>query len=260
MQTLTEKFKKLESLGFKTPKWLTCKKEEVASVYSQIESQKDSYDTDADGIVISCDNLQELESLGVSSDRLKPNGQIALKWQDVETQTVTIKEVEFSQEGGQAMTLVAIFDPVELSGASISRASLKSYQWVQDNHLGIGSQVEIKRSGDVIPMIVSVVSNENSTPIPYPKVCPFCGSEIIVDGANLKCSNFYCEAKEASRINTFLASWGIKGIGYDLALKYVKAGVTLLDFVAKDVNKIKKLVLDNGLSLKIWDKVEKQLL
>ena len=260
MQTMTDRFNRLESLGFKTPKWTLAKKEQIETVFRNWDNSKESYDTDADGMVISCDSISELEALGTSTDRLKPNGQIALKWQNIETQTVTIKEVEFSQEGGQALTLVARFDPVELSGASISRASLKSYRWVTENNVGIGSVVEIKRSGDVIPMIISVVSNENATPIPYPKTCPFCGAPISVSGANLQCSSFTCIAKEASRINTFLASYDIKGIGYALALEYVRAGITLLDIVSMNFEKIRNSISERGLSLKVWDKVQAQFI
>lgn len=258
MKTLTDKFNRLESLGFKTPRWTLAKKEQIETVFRNWDNSKESFDTDADGIVISVDQTSELDLLGTSTDRLKPNGQIALKWQNIETAQVTIKDVLFSQEGGQALTLVAIFDSVELAGASISKASLKSYRWVTENGVGIGSEVLIKRSGDVIPMIVSVISNDNARPIPYPTNCPHCGAPIKVNGANLQCSNFNCQAKEASRINTFLASYDIKGIGYALALEYVKSGITLLDIVSFNFDKIRDAISSNGLSLKVWDKVQAQ--
>ena len=254
---LSEKFQRLESLGFKTPKWAMATKEELKSLCKDFEATRNEYDTDADGVVLSVDSEEELEDLGRSSDRIKPEGQIAYKWVP-DTVSVVIKDVEFSQLGGNSITMIAIFDPIELDGAQISRASLKSYRWVQENCVGIGSLVELKRSGSCIPCILKVISNAGATPINYPKVCPICGAPVSFEEANMQCTNFNCQAKEASRIVTFLAAARIKGIGPAVALDYVKAGIKLIDFVAKDWNKIRSLVSQNALSIKIWDKVQMQ--
>lgn len=263
MNSKTEQFEKLKTLGFDTPINKKCNtNQEIEEVFNFFLSERTNLDYDIDGLVISIDDLDELNSLGyVSGDKQCPKGQIALKFPSIGS-IVTIKEIEWSSEGAYHLAPVAIFDPVECGGAVIKRAHLKSLQWMRENNCGVGTIVELIRSGDVIPKITKVISNLVYE-ITIPNVCPVCNSLLIEDGAFLLCSNEMCIAKEAARINKFLSILKIKGLGFKTLLQYVQSGVRLIDFFNDDSefsiieNKIKT---NSENSLVIWEKIKQSLI
>lgn len=293
MHTQTEKFARLSSLGFDVPQHGRVKRANIEPFYAQAIKDRPALDYDIDGLVLSVESLELLQRLGLTSDRTCPKGQIALKFPAQGSQ-VTIKAIEWSADGGAHLSPVAIFDPIEIAGAIVQRASLKSYRWMTDRSarvaqyraeaksagmteidavtqanekagtgmtVGIGSVVEVVRSGDVIPKIEAVVMNLLGDTC-LPPACPCCGSAVAPAGAYLDCLNTDCEGKVANQMRRFLTTLGIKGLGQTTLVAYAEAGVTLLDFFHEDgfIGIEAKIKGAEGVSMAVWDKVKQQLL
>lgn len=293
MQTQLDKFAALTALGFDTPAHAVVPREQIGQYFKNATETRADLDYDIDGLVLSVNSLPKLTALGFTADRTCPKGQIALKF-PAQGSIATIREILWSAEGGSHLSPVAIFDPIELAGAVIQRASLKSYRWMtsraarvdqyrteararglspldaeteaqqlagSQETVGIGSVVKIVRSGDVIPKIEAVVNNLAGDPH-LPDACPCCGSAVAQNGAYLDCTNDDCEGKSANQMRRFLVKLGVKGLGHSTLVSYAEAGVTLIDFFQADgfAGVEAKLLAKGDISLPIWQKVKSQLL
>ncbi|MBF0526466.1 MAG: hypothetical protein HQK56_15395 [Deltaproteobacteria bacterium] len=259
MKTMQDKFEALQALGFKTPRFGVIAKVNTPFLYEIITKERESLDYEFDGIVFSVNDLKKLDTLGVTNDKNCPKGQIALKFPS-KGEIALIKEIEWSFEGGLYASPVAIFDPIEIEGANIARASLKSHEWMLANKCGIGSLIKVVRAGGVIPRTDEVITTSEDYNIP--EFCPHCDSKVYVVGARLACSNSSCCAKEAHRILHFLDAGKVKGLGFSTALDYTKNGITLEEFAKKRVlnsQAFRDQVFSLGISTVVFDKIKSQL-
>lgn len=258
MNSLEEKFKYLEQIGFKVPKHRVIKVKDVPAVYKEFIEKRPNLEYDIDGLVISIDDVEKMESLGVLNEKGKPRGQIALKFPPNKNFTKVLGVV-YSYKGTQDISMVAKIQPVEIDGTIVKRASLKSYRWVKENKVGIGSIVEIVKGGDIIPKIVRAVTSY-TIDFERPINCYYCGAEIFEGEAQLYCSNEYCHAKVAARISKFLKCLGVKGLAWKSLLEYSYCGINLLWFVSKEWDNIENIIeVKRNISKVIWNKVRKQL-
>lgn len=291
--TQTGIFQTLQGLGFSTPAFGTVAKKDLVKFYDDMKDRRDSLDYEVDGLVFSTDDCQKIADLGFI-DRDCPRAQIALKYPP-KIGVVIIKQIEVSADGAAHLSPVAIFDPVELGGAEIRRASLKSYRWMFDRQervkyfrskvretgvtdkaeierlseewagteevVGEGSVVEIARSGDVIPVIKRVVSNKVAHAL-KPTCCPTCGGPTCENGAFIDCANDECDSKEAARMVRFLTALRVKGLAQDTLVLYANAGVKVRDFFLKDNFAAieAKIALRTDISKKVFAKIKAQLL
>lgn len=257
MQTLTDKFNKLHELGFDIPDNQQIDSSRIEGCFKAKVAQRSKLDYDIDGLVISVDNIDDMLDMGMA-DKMKPKGQIALKF-PAEASVVRIKKIHSSYEGGQFVGLVAEFDPIEMQGATLRRASLKSYRWITENDVGVGSVVEIIRSGDVIPKIEAVVSNLEADRSSIPEFCEICGEKLDTAQTFLVCPNEKCIAKEAARIRDFLKAVRVKGLSWKSWIAYAKEGITLYDILAKNYDALRSACNSSGQSQKILNKVISQI-
>jgi DNA ligase (NAD+) len=293
--TQTAKFDALRDLGFSTPRYGTVSVADLPAFYERMKGERDSLDFDVDGIVASAVDLATIEDLGFVSNGARRclKAQIAIKY-PAETQVVRIKDIFWSTDGGAHLSPVAIFEPVQMLGAEIRRAHFKSIRWMTDRkervsyfrgklrqknsveassvgvlaeeyagseeYVGIGSVVEIARSGDVIPTITRVVSNLECRVV-VPTACPTCGSGVERVGAFLDCLSDECPAKEAARMVKFLSALGVKGLGQDTLVLYAESGVTLLDFFSDDWDAVirSKIESNSDVSVNVWAKIASQI-
>jgi len=252
------KFDTLRNYGFDTPKDELVRIIDIPFYFDKVKKIRANLDYDIDGIVFSVNDSILLKSLGSMDDGKCLKGQMALKF-EASTEISTIKDIEWSFEGGQYICPIATIDPVDIEGASISRVSLKSPQWLKDNKVGIGTTVSIQRSGGVIPCISEIISNRVED-IKFPNNCSYCGDSIKEDGARIYCPNEDCPAKEASRITHFFNVLNIKGVGFKTTLQYVYGGIHLSDFLTEDYNEVDNMMVNNeNISVIIWKKIRKQL-
>lgn len=164
-----------------------------------------------DGIVVKIADKEYADSLGFTAHH--PNGAMAFKFENASAETALI-DIEFGM-GKEYLTATAVFNPVNLNGVTISRAYIPmkstTLPCVMNGDFSFGSTIVVERAGDVIPHIIEVKSKPLSN-ILIDK-CPFCGSPIIINDSNVKCSNDNCRKKKVVKLYNSLMALGIKNVG-----------------------------------------------
>lgn len=161
--------------------------QEVLSALDEIESRRDSLDFLIDGAVVKVDDTAMREELGYTQKF--PRWAMAYKFA-AEEATTTVRDVIWQVSRTGKLNPLAVLDPVDLAGVTVSRATLSNLSEIRRKDIKIGSRVFIRRSNDVIPEITGIAAHtENSREIIPPSVCPACGAPVIQDGIFLKCSN-----------------------------------------------------------------------
>ena len=182
-----------------------------------------------DGIVCRLMDDKYGESLGVTQHH--PRNAMALKFKDDEYQT-TVKKIVW-QVGNESITPVAEFDPVDIDGVNVARATCHNAKFVIDNNLAPGSRISIVRRGGVIPKIVKVEKDSSSLiKCKLPTKCPVCGQNAVYEEPDIVCLNQTCPGRCTRKIIKGLAELGIKGIGPSMVERLVRELhiATIIDF------------------------------
>lgn len=144
--------------------------------------------------------------------------EVAFKF-PAESTTTIIKNIEWEISRTQRLIPVAVIEPVELSGAIVERATCNNAKWVNDMELGCGAEVEICRSNEIIPKILSVLQPVS---IKLPDVCPMCNSTLVWEGVDLKCANPKCANIELSDLRVWCENIGkTDGLQWTLMKQYL---------------------------------------
>jgi len=193
------------------------------------EDKHNSLDFKVDGAVISVNDLELQEELGNTGDRPggNPRGKIAFKFKDEIKRTV-IKDIEWATGRTGSITPVLIIEPIQLEGTTVNRTTAHNLGIIKDNKLGIGSEVEIIKSGKIIPKLHKVIKAKGSANIPHN--CPSCGSVLVEDdnhgiSLSLNCKSKDCPAQNIKNLNHFLTILGVKGVSEKTIEKLIEAGV-----------------------------------
>ena len=190
----------LKDYGLTTVKYITL--HDYNQITPKLLSQwKYQADYDIDGLVI-CDHKYSGENA------YHPEKMIAFKVDD-ESEVTTVIDIERSVSKQGYIKAVAILKPVQLNGTTVKRATLYNEKWAIDRKIGIGAEVEIIKSGEIIPKIVNVVTESMED---YITNCPCCNSELILNGVELQCINPDCEDKNIKLVESFLIKMGVEGI------------------------------------------------
>ncbi len=225
--TEREQFEFLETMGFRVPAWrITAMAPGVKTPqdiwvdYQQVIRESLPYEID--GLVVRLNDMAYQLSLGEKHDR--PQGAVAFKFSPITRETVAVDRID--QVGGTGrITPVAVFKPVRILGAEVSRASLYNQKYVEQIGFGIGASILVSRANDVIPRVVSVTGKAVEVSQP-PAVCPGCGTETERDGEYVICPNVGgCPAQTEGRIKTWVQKQGILEWGSVLILKVVTEGL-----------------------------------
>lgn len=162
--------------------------EEVEKYIKEIEAMRFDLNYDIDGVVVAIDDMRTRELLGYTVKF--PKWAIAFKFEAQEA-TTKLLDVEWNVGRSGRVGPTAILDPVELAGVTVRRATLNNMDDIRRKGVRIGADVFVRRSNDVIPEIMGVVEStiEGSEEINAPKVCPSCGSYLVLDGAHYFCEN-----------------------------------------------------------------------
>ncbi|MCH5165164.1 MAG: NAD-dependent DNA ligase LigA [Clostridiales bacterium] len=239
----TEQIDFIKSNRFKTDMCFVS--DDIEKIIERIQVvDRKSLDFAIDGMVIKVDDWAARSALGYT-DKF-PRWAIAYKFEAEETTTV-LNDVVWQVGRTGKLTPLAMLEPVELCGATVKRATLNNYGDILRKDVTIGSRVFIRRSNDVIPEILGVAEkSEDAMPIKQPDKCPCCGHDVIEEGANLFCPNFYgCRAQVVARIEHFCAKecMDIDGVSVKTAEQLydilgVRSAATLYDLTADDLSKI----------------------
>jgi DNA ligase (NAD+) len=172
-----------------------------------------------DGIVIKAITPTIKEKLGATAHHEK--WQVAYK-SPAERKITIVKEIKHQVGRTGRITSVAVVEPVELSGATVQNVTLHNYKYVQESGINIGSEIEICRSGEVIPFITRVFtakSPQGATPIPTH--CPVCSAEVIQHAKYLECPNKNCPAKLSQSIEYFFKTLDVEELGLKTIEKFI---------------------------------------
>ncbi|MBQ8000665.1 MAG: NAD-dependent DNA ligase LigA [Ruminococcus sp.] len=207
----------LAELGFPTAPFYNTfdSMEEVIAEIERIGNLRGELPYGIDGAVVKMDNFEHRKLLG--STAKFPKWAEAYKYPPEEKETVLLN-VELNVGRTGAVTPVGIFEPVLIAGSTVSRATLNNEDYIRDKDIRIGDTVIIRKAGEIIPEVVSVVSHdEDSTPYTFPDVCPSCGSPISKeDGeAVYRCTNTDCPAQLMRHLIHFVSrdAMDIEGMG-----------------------------------------------
>ncbi|MFI3167595.1 MAG: NAD-dependent DNA ligase LigA [Bacillota bacterium] len=218
----------LKSEGFLVSEYFKITKsvEEIKSQLEQIELSRGNLDFLIDGAVIKINDYQKREQLG-STEKF-PRWAIAYKFEAEEAKTVLNKVVWQVGRTGK-LTPLALLEPVDLCGVTVSRATLNNMQDIAKKGVKIGDTVLVRRSNDVIPEILGTYQKgENAVEIEMPKSCPSCGKEITEIGAHIFCKNPHCSGMVIQKLSHFASknAFDIEGFSEKTAkLLYENFGI-----------------------------------
>jgi DNA ligase (NAD+) len=233
----------LESFNFIPVESLLCHSfGEIETIYQQFLTEKrQNYPYEIDGLVIKINDLKVATDLGVKNNR--PKYQVAYKFPADSNQT-QIKKIVWQVGPMGSITPVAEVEPIELSGAIISFASLGNYDLVIKKDLNIGDIIEISRRGDVIPHIEKVITKVSSGHTDIPTHCPDCGTALIKEDKNIRCPNTKnCLSQILGSLRLFCDTLGILGLSDKTIKKLYQANKIRLpgDFYKLTVEDISSL-------------------
>lgn len=193
--TVEESFEWMRKLGFDVVEYKKVTAETVPEVVSDFEQKIPQNDIPSDGLVLIYNDIAYGNSLGRTAKF--PRNSIAFKWRD-EIANSHLLEVEWSPSRTGLINPVAIFEPVELEGTSVSRASLHNISILRQLKLGIGDEISIFKANMIIPQVAENFTQSDNLEIPAH--CPACGGETIIKETNdvqvLYCANPLCSAKK----------------------------------------------------------------
>ena len=218
-------FEFLEQLGFQVVGRRAVNKEELPGAVSDFSEQVKKNDFPSDGLVLLMDDISYGKSLGTTAKF--PRNAMAFKWEDEEEKTI-LREVEWSPSRTGLINPVAIFDPVELEGTVVSRASLHNISYLEDLKLGIGDEITVYKANMIIPQIGENLTKSGQLPIP--EYCPACHEETKIvqdkEAKMLYCENPHCPAKRIKQFALFVSrdALNIEGLSEMTLEKFIGKG------------------------------------
>ncbi|MFA5828230.1 MAG: NAD-dependent DNA ligase LigA [Candidatus Shapirobacteria bacterium] len=240
----SEKITKLKSLGFIPVETHLCQNfNQIEQIYQQfLTKTRKTYPFEIDGLIVKINNLKIAHHLGSKNNR--PKFQIAYKFPAESNQT-QIKKIEWQVGPLGTITPVGQVEPIELTGAVITFASLGNYDLVIQKNINIGDIVEISRRGDVIPHVEKIITKVNPGHVDIPILCPSCQTKLIKEDKFLRCPNpKNCLAQILGSLRLFCDTLGILGLSDKTIAKLYQADKIRLpgDFYKLTIGDISNLV------------------
>lgn len=223
--SVEEQFEFLEKQGFEVVERKIVDGTTVHSAVQYFSDKIKENDFPSDGLVMIYDDINYGLSLGTTAKF--PRNAIAFKWKD-ETALTTLREIEWSASRTGLINPVAIFDPVELEGTTVTRASVHNVSIVKELKLGIGDKITVYKANMIIPQIAENITSSGTAVIP--DKCPVCGENTqIIESAGasfLYCVNKDCSAKHIKRFEHFCErnALNIEGISMQTLDKFIECG------------------------------------
>lgn len=194
----------LKSIGFDIVDYKKVSDDTIIDAVEWFENAIPASDVPSDGLVLTLDDIAYSRTLGTTAKF--PRDSIAFKWRDQIAET-TLKEIEWSASRTGLINPVAIFEPVELEGTTVSRASVHNISVMKELKLGIGDTITVYKANMIIPQIAENLSGSNN--IEIPKVCPVCGQPTDIENETgvetLVCENSECPAKQIKSFTLFVS-------------------------------------------------------
>lgn len=215
----------LKEQGFDVVDYQKVNEDNILEAVDEFAHRIETYDIPSDGLVLTYEDIAYGQSLGRTAKF--PRHSIAFKWAD-ELRETTLKEVEWSASRTGLINPVAIFEPVELEGTTVSRASVHNISIVRSLRLGIGDRITVYKANMIIPQIGENLTESNTLEIP--KTCPVCGQATEIRKINevqsLYCTNEDCAAKKIKSFTLFVSrdALNIEGLSEATLEKFIDQG------------------------------------
>lgn len=215
----------LKSQGFDVVEYRIVTSENLEESVQYFSEAVERNDFPSDGLVAIYDDIAYGDSLGSTSKF--PRNSYAFKWAD-ETKETVLKEMEWSPSRTGLINPVAIFEPVELEGTTVSRASVHNISILKELQLGIGDHIQVYKANMIIPQIAENLTRSGNLTIP--DACPVCGQEARVIKENevesLYCMNPQCQAKRIKAFTLFVSrdAMNVEGLSEATLEKLIARG------------------------------------
>ena len=218
-------FRWLNEQGFEVVEYRKVTAETLDEAMDYFAEAVTTNDFPSDGLVALYDDIAYGESLGTTTKF--PRNAMAFKWAD-EMRDTRLLEIEWSPSRTGLINPVAIFEPVELEGTTVSRASVHNISIMKELKLGIGDTIRVYKANMIIPQIAENLTGSGNAPIPH--TCPACGQETVVKKENdvecLFCVNPGCPAKKIKSFGLFTSrdAMNIDGLSEATLEKFIARG------------------------------------
>jgi DNA ligase (NAD+) len=218
-------FKFLKEQGFDVVQYKRVNAGNMLDTIADYEERIKTYEVPSDGLVLIYDDIEYGRSLGRTAKF--PRDSIAFKWAD-EIRETTLTEIEWSPSRTGLINPVAIFEPVELEGTTVSRASVHNVSILRELKLGIGDKITVYKANMIIPQIAENLTRSDNVEIPT--TCPVCGGATQIRAVNevqsLYCTNPACDAKKIKSFELFVSrdAMNIDGLSEATLEKFISKG------------------------------------
>lgn len=216
----------LQEQGFEVAPFKEVSADNLEEKVSEFSEEVKGSDLPSDGLVLTYDDIVYSQTLG--STAKYPHDSLAFKWQDELAET-TLREIEWSASRTGLINPVAIFDPVELEGTTVTRASVHNVSILRELALGIGDRISVYKANMIIPQIYENLTKSGQCSIP--EHCPVCQGETKLQNDNgsvvLICPNEQCYAKKIKLLSHFVSrnAMNIDGLSEATLEKFVNEGM-----------------------------------
>lgn len=216
----------LKNQGFHVVEFIKVKGDSVDLGVENFSKMVPDNPVPSDGLVLILNDIEYGMSLGITAKF--PRDAIAFKWRDEIVET-TLTDVKWNASRTGLINPVAVFEPVEIEGTTVSRASLHNLSMVEELKVGIGDKITVYKANMIIPQVAENLTKSNN--LTLPATCPVCGSHVVIQGdkgvKTLNCPNPECLAKNLKGISHFVTrdAMNIEGLSEQTLEKFIDMGI-----------------------------------
>ena len=252
-----KQFEWAKNEGFDVVEYKFTNRASLANDITDFESRIADNDIPSDGLVLLLDDIALGERLG--STAKFPRNAMAFKWSD-ERQTTKLKYIEWSPSRTGLINPVAVFEPVELEGTTVSRASLHNVSIFEELMLGVGDEISVYKANMIIPQVYENLTKSNTEKVP--KICPACGKDTTIKKDNeskvLLCTNPDCQVKHIKQYALMASrdALNIDGLSESTLEKFLSKGFIKSDSDLFHLDKFKDDIINmDGFGKRSYEKL-----
>lgn len=259
--SMERRFRWLTELGFEVVEYQVVNQNNIREAVKEFAQRIQDNDFPSDGLVLLYDDIAYGKSLGTTAKF--PRDSIAFKWAD-ELAVTHLRYIEWSPSRTGLINPVAVFDPVELEGTSVSRASMHNISILESFQMGEGDEISVFKANMIIPQVAE--NHTRSGTIQIPEHCPACGAPTEIRQMNdvraLYCTNEFCSAKKLKLFSHFVSrnAMNIDGLSEATIEKFIDEGFLedLYDLYRLEPYRMQIVALE-GFGEKSYDNLQKSI-
>ena len=257
----SNQMKWMSEQGFDVVEFVKVDNKNILEAIDNYAERVHSFEIPSDGLVLTLEDLEYAATLGTTAKF--PRDSLAFKWADQQAETI-LREIEWSPSRTGLLNPIAIFDPVELEGTTVKRASVHNLNIMETLKLGIGDTITVYKANMIIPQIGDNLTKSGN--IELPSHCPVCDGtteiKLMTGTKVLTCTNPNCLAKQVKRFSLFVSrdALNIEGLSEQTLLKFIGLGYikSFADIFRLENHRDEIVELD-GFGKKSYDKLSSSI-